>query len=89
MYSFSHIVRVNFIVTLNLFSAAHCVLLKGQRTPTRDIIVRVGVYDPEDWGDDIAVTRSLLSVHVYESYNDKTLSSTYYVGSNFSYRDDD
>lgn len=59
----------------HVLSAAHCVQLKGKRTPTRDLILRVGVYDPDDWGDDVAITRSLLSVHIHEAYNDKTLSN--------------
>ncbi|XP_064292732.1 LOW QUALITY PROTEIN: serine protease gd-like [Plodia interpunctella] len=59
----------------HVVTAAHCMRQKNTHTHIRDIVVKVGVYNLEDWGDDITVTRTLESAHIHESYNASTLAN--------------
>ncbi|XP_060806597.1 CLIP domain-containing serine protease B9 isoform X4 [Amyelois transitella] len=59
----------------HVVSAAHCMRQKNAHTHIKDIVVKVGVYNLEDWGDDITVTRTLESAHIHESYNASTLAN--------------
>ncbi|RVE54004.1 hypothetical protein evm_001407 [Chilo suppressalis] len=59
----------------HIVTAAHCMLLKNSVTSIKDIVVKLGVYDLEDWGDDQSVTRKLESATIHESYNSSTLAN--------------
>lgn len=48
---------------------------KSKISTVKDIVVKVGVYNLEDWGDDISVTRTLQTAQIHESYNASTLES--------------
>ncbi|GBP00584.1 hypothetical protein EVAR_76879_1 [Eumeta japonica] len=55
--------------------AAHCVRQKYTRTETRDVVVKVGVFNLQDWGDDTTVTRTVANASIHQSYNPNTLSN--------------
>ncbi|KAM3964050.1 serine protease gd [Aphomia sociella] len=59
----------------HVVSAAHCMHQKNTYTSIKDIVVKVGVYNLEDWGDDVTVTRTLETAHIHESYNASTLAN--------------
>ncbi|XP_063628741.1 serine protease gd-like [Cydia splendana] len=59
----------------HVVSAAHCVQQRSTLTSIRDIVVKVGVYNLEDWGDDITVTRTLESATIHEGFNSSTYSN--------------
>lgn len=48
---------------------------KNAQSSQKDIVVKVGVYNLEDWGDDITVTRTLTQAYIHESYNASSLAS--------------
>ncbi|XP_052751870.1 serine protease gd-like [Galleria mellonella] len=59
----------------HVISAAHCMHQKNSYTSIKDIVVKVGVYNLEDWGDDVTVTRTLEAAYIHESYNVSTLAN--------------
>ncbi|KAG6449751.1 hypothetical protein O3G_MSEX006202 [Manduca sexta] len=59
----------------HVVTAAHCMQQKSKISTIKDIVVKVGVYNLEDWGDDISVTRTLTSANIHESYNAATLEN--------------
>ncbi|XP_061722892.1 serine protease gd-like [Cydia pomonella] len=59
----------------HVVSAAHCVQQRSTLTSIRDIVVKVGVYNLEDWGDDITVTRTLESAIIHEGFNSSTYAN--------------
>ncbi|CAG9791577.1 unnamed protein product [Diatraea saccharalis] len=59
----------------HIVTAAHCILLKNSMTSIKDIVVKIGVYNLEDWGDDQIITRTLESAVIHESYNSSTLAN--------------
>lgn len=48
---------------------------KNKISTLKDIVVKVGVYNLEDWGDDVSVTRTLVAAEIHKSYNASTLES--------------
>ncbi|XP_063388869.1 serine protease gd-like [Cydia fagiglandana] len=59
----------------HVVSAAHCLQQRSTLTSIRDIVVKVGVYNLEDWGDDITVTRTLESAIIHEEFNSTTYAN--------------
>ncbi|XP_063368745.1 serine protease gd-like [Cydia amplana] len=59
----------------HVVSAAHCVQQRSTLTSIKDIVVKVGVHNLEDWGDDIIVTRTLESATIHEEFNSTTYSN--------------
>lgn len=47
---------------------------KSTYTAMKSIVVKAGVYNLEDWSDDI-ITRNLAGAAIHESYNASTLAS--------------
>lgn len=72
---------MNFIIkffreiTFDIFSAAHCMQQKNVKTASQDIVVKVGVYNVKDWGDDITQTRTLAAAAIHDRYNSSSLAS--------------
>ncbi|XP_063541269.1 serine protease gd-like [Cydia strobilella] len=59
----------------HVVSAAHCLQQRSTLTSIRDIVVKVGVHNLEDWGDDIVVTRTLESAIIHEEFNSTTYTN--------------
>lgn len=48
---------------------------KSSYTAAKNLVVKAGVYNLEDWSDDITVTRTLQAASIHEAYNATTLAS--------------
>ncbi|XP_061722362.1 proclotting enzyme-like isoform X2 [Cydia pomonella] len=59
----------------HVVSAAHCLQQRSTLTSIKDIVIKVGVYNLEDWGDDIIVTRTLESAIIHEEFNSTTYAN--------------
>ncbi|XP_059052965.1 serine protease gd-like [Achroia grisella] len=59
----------------HVISAAHCMHQKSSYTSIKDIVIKIGVYNLEDWGDDAYVTRTLEAAYIHEAYNVSTLAN--------------
>ncbi|KAJ2940195.1 hypothetical protein O0L34_g11761 [Tuta absoluta] len=59
----------------HVVTAAHCMQSKTTFSSNKDIVVKVGVYNLEDWGDDITVTRTLASSSIHQAYNSSSLAN--------------
>ncbi|VVC95301.1 unnamed protein product [Leptidea sinapis] len=74
--SLSYICSGTLVSNQHVITAAHCMHGKATITSKRDIVVKVGVFNLEDWGDDdITVTRKLSFATVHESYNASNLAN--------------
>ncbi|KAL4703504.1 hypothetical protein ACJJTC_018088 [Scirpophaga incertulas] len=59
----------------HIVTAAHCMRLRGSFTSMQDIVIKLGVYNLEDWSDDQTITRTLQSATIHESYNVSSLAN--------------
>ncbi|KAJ8712773.1 hypothetical protein PYW08_008077 [Mythimna loreyi] len=59
----------------HVVSAAHCMQRRGSLTSIKDIVVKVGVHNLNDWSDDVTVTRALQAATIHEAYNPLTLQN--------------
>ncbi|XP_075983751.1 serine protease gd-like isoform X2 [Anticarsia gemmatalis] len=59
----------------HVITAAHCMQLRTELSSIKDFVVKVGVYNLNDWSDDITVTRTLIAASIHESYNATTLEN--------------
>uniref|UniRef100_A0A2A4IWA2 Peptidase S1 domain-containing protein n=1 Tax=Heliothis virescens TaxID=7102 RepID=A0A2A4IWA2_HELVI len=59
----------------HVLTAAHCMQRRGESTHMRDIVVKVGVHNLNDWSDDITVTRTLMTAAIHDSFNPATLQN--------------
>ncbi|XP_026727440.1 serine protease gd-like isoform X1 [Trichoplusia ni] len=59
----------------HVITAAHCVYNRETKVPIKDFVVKVGVHNLNDWGDDITVTRTLIAADIHETYNASTLEN--------------
>ncbi|XP_026313485.1 serine protease gd-like isoform X2 [Hyposmocoma kahamanoa] len=59
----------------HVITAAHCMRRKNVVTSRKDIVVKVGVYNLEDWSDDVTVTRTLVAAYIHDSYDDSILAN--------------
>ncbi|XP_063541271.1 serine protease gd-like [Cydia strobilella] len=59
----------------HVVSAAHCLQQRSTLTSIRDVVVKLGVYNLEDWGDDIVITRTLESATIHEEFNSTTYAN--------------
>lgn len=59
----------------HIVTAAHCMQRRGVQTNIKDIVVKIGVHNLNDWSDDITVTRSLSAASIHESFNPATLQN--------------
>ncbi|KAL0818402.1 hypothetical protein ABMA28_008874 [Loxostege sticticalis] len=59
----------------HVVTAAHCMQQKNVKTASQDIVVKVGVYNVKDWGDDITQTRTLAAAAIHDRYNSSSLAN--------------
>ncbi|XP_045454350.1 serine protease gd-like [Melitaea cinxia] len=73
--SLSYICAGTLISATHVVSAAHCMKRKSSYTAAKNLVVKAGVYNLEDWSDDITVTRTLQAASIHEAYNATTLAN--------------
>nr|XP_021189502.2 serine protease gd isoform X1 [Helicoverpa armigera] len=59
----------------HVLTAAHCMQRRGESTHMKDIVVKVGVHNLNDWSDDITVTRTLMTAAIHDAFNPATLQN--------------
>lgn len=59
----------------HIVTAAHCMKLRSELTAIRNVIVKLGVHNLNDWGDDITVIRNVIAADIHEKYNSSSLEN--------------
>ncbi|XP_050353349.1 serine protease gd-like isoform X2 [Nymphalis io] len=73
--SLSYICAGTLVSEKHVVSAAHCMQRKSSYTSIKNIVVKAGVYNLEDWSDDITVTRTLTAAAIHDAYNASSLAN--------------
>ncbi|XP_045771149.1 serine protease gd-like isoform X1 [Maniola jurtina] len=74
--SLSYICAGTLVSERHVITAAHCMQRKSTYTAIKNLVVRAGVYNLEDWNDDdITVTRGLAAASIHQAYNASTLAN--------------
>ncbi|KAJ8712725.1 hypothetical protein PYW08_008029 [Mythimna loreyi] len=73
--AFRHTCAGTLLSNRHVVTAAVCMKKRSYQVPIKNIVVKLGVHNLNDWNDEITETRALQAATVHEEYNPNTLQN--------------